>query len=94
MGGDDDAFVAWDAAQTLLARAIECATPDSTSGTSAGLNKACEQVVTGAMDPAMKALTLTLPSEEYLADRAAQQDWSTWRLCTRNVSRWYPWERA
>ena len=73
MGGDDDAFVAWDAAQTLLARAIECATPDSTSGTSAGLNKACEQVVTGAMDPAMKALTLTLPSEEYLADRAAQQ---------------------
>ena len=73
MGGDDDAFVAWDAAQTLLARAIECATPDSASGTSAGLNKACEQVVTGAMDPAMKALTLTLPSEEYLADRAAQQ---------------------
>ena len=37
------------------------------------LTQACERVLTGAMDPAMKALTVTLPSEEYLADRAAQK---------------------
>ena len=71
MAGDDDAFVAWDAAQTLLARAIEAA------GTDAALPQelldACAQVLLGSMDPAMKALTLALPSEEYLADRAAQR---------------------
>ena len=71
MAGDDDAFVAWDAAQTLLARAIEAA------GTDAALPQelldACAQVLLGPMDPAMKALTLALPSEEYLADRAAQR---------------------
>ena len=69
MAGDDDAFVAWDAAQTLLARAIEAA--DATLPQ--GLLKACEQVLVGSIDPAMKALTLALPSEEYLADRAAQR---------------------
>tara|TARA_Y100000991_G_scaffold116691_1_gene88043 strand:+ start:1203 stop:3809 length:2607 start_codon:yes stop_codon:yes gene_type:complete len=68
MAGDDDAFVAWDAAQTLLARAIEAAD----AALPQGLLDACEQVVVGSMDPAMKALTLALPSEEYLADRAAQ----------------------
>ena len=73
MGGDDDAFVAWDAAQNLLARAIENAAPDADTSIPAGLSTACEQVITGAMDPAMKALTLALPSEEYLADRASQR---------------------
>ena len=76
MGGDDDAFVAWDAAQHLLARSVESleAEPVGASGEiSAGLAEACERVLTGAMDPAMKALTVTLPSEEYLADRAAQK---------------------
>ncbi|MDA9942106.1 aminopeptidase N [Luminiphilus sp.] len=76
MGGDDDAFVAWDAAQHLLARSVESleAEPVGASGEiSAGLAEACERVLIGAMDPAMKALTVTLPSEEYLADRAAQK---------------------
>ena len=69
MAEDDDAFVAWDAAQTLLARAIEAAD----AALPQGLLEACEQVLMGSMDPAMKALTLALPSEEYLADRAAQR---------------------
>ena len=73
MGGDDDAFVAWDAAQNLLARAIEQAAPDADTAIPVGLSTACEQVITGSMDPAMKALTLALPSEEYLADRASQR---------------------
>ena len=69
MAGDDDAFVAWDAAQTLLARAIEAAD----AALPQGLLQACEQVLMCSMDPAMKALTLSLPSEEYLADRATQR---------------------
>jgi aminopeptidase N len=73
MAADDDAFVAWDAAQTLLARAIEAAEVDTDTHLPQGLLEACEQVLMGSMDPAMKALTLALPSEEYLADRAAQQ---------------------
>ncbi len=73
MGGDDDAFVAWDAAQNLLSRAIEQTASDADIAITADLRNACEQVITGLMDPAMKALTLTLPSEEYLADRAAQR---------------------
>jgi aminopeptidase N len=75
MGCDDDAFVAWDAAQHLLARSIESidAAPNGApEEINSGLAQACERVLTGAMDPAMKALTVTLPSEEYLADRAAQ----------------------
>ncbi len=71
MAGDDDAFVAWDAAQTLLARAIESAGTDAVLPQE--LLDACAQVLLGSMDPAMKALTLALPSEEYLADRAAQR---------------------
>lgn len=73
MAGDDDAFVAWDAAQTLLARAIEAVEADERALLPQGLLEACEQVLMGSMDPAMKALTLALPSEEYLADRAAQR---------------------
>ena len=73
MAGDDDAFVAWDAAQTLLARAVEAASMDAQTALPQGLLDACEQVLVGSMDPAMKALTLALPSEEYLADRAAQR---------------------
>jgi aminopeptidase N len=73
MAADDDAFVAWDAAQTLLARAIEAAEVDTDTNLPQGLLEACEQVLMGSMDPAMKALTLALPSEEYLADRAAQR---------------------
>ena len=73
MGGDDDAFVAWDAAQSLLARSIERVSPESPDAFTADLQRACEQVLSGGMDPAMKALTLSLPNEEYLADRAAQR---------------------
>ena len=74
MSGDDDDFVAWDAAQSLLARAIEAV--DLTGQESkihGALLEAIERVLTGPMDAAMKALTLCLPSEEYLADRAAQR---------------------
>jgi aminopeptidase N len=76
MGCDDDAFVAWDAAQHLLARSMESlgTMPSEThEEINLELAQACERVLTGAMDPAMKALTVTLPSEEYLADRAAQK---------------------
>lgn len=69
MAGDDDAFVAWDAAQTLLARAIEAAD----AALPQELLQACEQVLMGSIEPAMKALALALPSEEYLADRATQR---------------------
>ena len=74
MSGDDDDFVAWDAAQSLLARAIEAL---DLTGQEAKIHnallEAIERVLTGPMDAAMKALTLCLPSEEYLADRAAQR---------------------
>ena len=76
MGCDDYAFVAWDAAQHLLARSIESlgqVPSEAPEAVNPELAQACERVLTGAMDPAMKALTVTLPSEEYLADRAAQQ---------------------
>ncbi|MDG2459960.1 MAG: aminopeptidase N [Luminiphilus sp.] len=75
MGGDDDAFVAWDAAQTLLARSIESLdmTVEAKVGIDAGLLAAATRMLTGPMDAAMKALTLTLPGEEYLADRASQR---------------------
>jgi aminopeptidase N len=74
MSADDDAFVAWDAAQTLLAQAIE--TLDLTqpaANLDSALLEAVTRVLSGPMDAAMKALTLCLPSEEYLADRAAQR---------------------
>ena len=67
MRADDDSFVAWDSAQTLLARAVE-----TVAGPSGDLVEACRRVLEGPMDSAMKALSLALPSEEYLADRAAQ----------------------
>jgi len=73
MGGDDDAFVAWDAAQTLLARAIESTEESGAPVVETGLLEAAERVLSGAMDAAMKALTLSLPNEDYLADRAAQR---------------------
>ena len=74
MGSDDNTFVAWDAAQSLLARQIESvSTNEQKADIPDALSQACEQVLTGPMDPAMKALTLSLPSEEYLADRAAQR---------------------
>jgi aminopeptidase N len=74
MGSDDNAFVAWDAAQSLLARQIESvSTTEQKADIPDALSQACEQVLKGPMDPAMKALTLSLPSEEYLADRASQR---------------------
>jgi aminopeptidase N len=74
MSSDDDDFVAWDAAQSLLARAIESFDlSGQTSSIHSALLEAIERVLAGPMDAAMKALTLCLPSEEYLADRAAQR---------------------
>ncbi len=74
MGADDDDFVAWDAAQTLLARAIESLDlGGQPAAIDSALLGAAERVLSGPMDAAMKALTLSLPSEEYLADRAAQR---------------------
>ena len=72
MGNDDDPFVAWDAAQNLLARLIEAGSETAPVAIPDAFLQACEQVLKGSMDPAMKALTLALPSEELLADRAAQ----------------------
>ena len=72
MGSDDDPFVAWDAAQNLLARLIEAGSETAPVAIPDAFLQACEQVLKGSMDPAMKALTLALPSEELLADRAAQ----------------------
>jgi aminopeptidase N len=70
MRGDDDDFVRWDAAQTLLAHSIE-----SRIGDNAAIDQrvvdACEAILASDMDNAMKAHTLRLPSEDYLADRAA-----------------------
>ena len=73
MGNDDDPFVAWDAAQNLLARLIEAGSETAPVAIPDAFLQACEQVLKGSMDPAMKALTLALPSEELLADRAAQR---------------------
>ena len=73
MGNDDDPFVAWDAAQNLLARLIEAGAETTPVAIPDAFLQACEQVLKGSMDPAMKALTLALPSEELLADRAAQR---------------------
>ena len=73
MGSDDDPFVAWDSAQNLLARLIEAGAQGGASAIPDAFLQACERVLSGSMDPAMKALTLALPSEELLADRAAQR---------------------
>ena len=73
MGSDDDPFVAWDSAQNLLARLIEAGAQGGASAIPDVFLQACQRVLSGSMDPAMKALTLALPSEELLADRAAQR---------------------
>jgi aminopeptidase N len=68
MRGDDDDFVRWDSAQTLLAQLIE----SEAASIDEDLLDACRAVLNSPdMDAAMKAHTLRLPSEDYLADRAA-----------------------
>jgi aminopeptidase N len=69
MTGDDDAFVRWDAAQTYAAQVIEQF--DEQGVPDAFLN-AYRDIMRADIDPAIKAHTLRLPSEDYLADRASQ----------------------
>lgn len=92
MSADDDDFVAWDAAQSLLARAIEALDlAGQGSQIPTALLSAVEQVLMGPMDAAMKSLTLCLPSEEYLADRAAQRglvDMTDIHLRRQAAKRW------
>ncbi|EED34545.1 aminopeptidase N [Luminiphilus syltensis NOR5-1B] len=71
MAADDDPFVRWDAAQSYAAQLMEATVADDESE-SAFLD-AYGQVMASDLDPAMKAQTLILPSEDYLADRAAQR---------------------
>ncbi len=68
--GDDDDFVRWDATQTLFAQMIEQRLV-ADAALPAAVIDACRSILCSDMDAAMKAHTLRLPSEEYLADRAA-----------------------
>ncbi len=71
MQGDDDSFVRWDAAQSFAAQVIE-AVSDS-SEIDPRFIDAYSVLIKSDIDPALKAHTLALPSEEYLADRAGQR---------------------
>lgn len=71
MQGDDDSFVRWDAAQSFAAQVIETAT--DAADIDPRFVDAYGVLITADMDPALKAHTLALPGEEYLADRASQR---------------------
>jgi len=72
IAGDDDDFVRWDSAQRFASRVIEQAM--SGEAISESFFSAFERVIDTPMDPAMKALLLTLPSEDYLLDLFSQRD--------------------
>ncbi len=66
---DDDPFVKWNAATQLFCEALDAVAdhkslPDD-------YVEALRAVITGSLDEAFKAQLLSLPSEEYLSDRAA-----------------------
>ena len=71
MQGDDDSFVRWDAAQSFAAQVIEAAS--DSSDIDIRFIDAYGAVIKSDIDPALKAHTLALPGEEYLADRASQR---------------------
>jgi aminopeptidase N len=70
IGSDSDDFVKWDAMQRYSSRVIEAQMRGE--ALSVGFISAYRQAMSSDIDDAMKALLLTLPSEEYLADRQAQ----------------------
>ena len=70
MRGDDDEFVRWDAAQSYAAQVIEHV---DEQGVPNAFLDAYADVLRADIDPAMKAHTLRLPTEDYLADRASQR---------------------
>lgn len=67
VSGDDDDYVRWDAAQLLLCRLIERDDDEP----SPALLQAIRAVLQSGDDHAMSAHILRMPSEDYLADRAA-----------------------
>ena len=71
IAGDDDDFVRWDAFQRYASRVIDevgrGAAPDE------GFFEAYRKALDTDTDPAMKAQLLMLPSEDYLADIAANR---------------------
>lgn len=71
MQGDDDSFVRWDAAQSFAAQVIESAA--DAADIDPRFVEAYGVLISSDMDLALKAHTLALPSEEYLADRAGQR---------------------
>ena len=70
IAGDDDDFVRWDSAQRFASRVI--AQTMAGEGISEIFLSAFERVLDAPMDSAMKALLLTLPSEDYLIDLFSQ----------------------
>ncbi len=70
IAGDDDDFVRWDSAQRFASRVI--AKTMVGEGISEIFLSAFERVLNTPMDSAMKALLLTLPSEDYLIDLFSQ----------------------
>ena len=74
---DGDGFVRWDSAQTLLTRIIFEVEQQLLSGAAVRLDQllieACSDLLRDdALDPAMVAEMLRLPSEDYLAEQASQ----------------------
>ena len=70
IGSDSDDFVKWDAMQRYASRVIEAQARGEPL--SDAFISAYRQAMSSDIDDAMKAQLLTLPSEEYLADRQAQ----------------------
>ncbi|MDZ7781976.1 MAG: aminopeptidase N [Halioglobus sp.] len=77
MSRDDDGFVRWDSAQTLATRVIQGVQSALEAGDEPAIDPllatACANLLEDtALDPAMVAEMLTLPSENYLAEQAAR----------------------
>ena len=72
ISADEDDFVRWDAMQRYASRVIASRQQDQ--GLSPSFLSAFGSALDSDVDPAMKALLLTLPSEESLADLRAQTD--------------------
>jgi len=70
IGSDSDDFVKWDAMQRYSSRIIEAQMHGEPL--SDAFISAYRQAMSSDIDDAMKAQLLTLPSEEYLADRQSQ----------------------
>ena len=78
MTRDDDGFVRWDSAQALASRVITEVEESCADGRSIEVDALLIEAFTGlladtSLDPAMVAEMLSLPSENYLAEEAAQR---------------------